>query len=450
MNTGFDHMNWKPSIYNLILSQTGRHLIYNSVHSKILKVNDRQMEIINNCLQEIERTGNYPNKKLLNSLVDCGFLVRHNVDENQRERDKFLTNKLSRERLLLTIAPTMACNVRCSYCFQKNLNRRSFMSHDIQRGLIEFVRRKLKEVNGLTVQWFGGEPLLAYDEILTLSNEFQKLCNEVGIPYWAEMLTNGILLTPDIIETFQDISIRAIQIPLDGNPKTYAERKQISLEKAENYYNFVIDNIQSIVDITGSVTIRINVDRDNAEEAKSVVSMFKKKGIIDPRIDFRLGFLNTSRGILDCIPHDCFSNTEFDDLEQEFRHYLAETGYMVYGMPVPLEFPCSAVVDNAYTIDPLGEIGKCVPATGTQQSMFGQIYPNNISRTLEEINLKEAPYSKFNPFDSQYCKGCNLLPICLGSCPKMHEPDGVFACRLKEGFIEKLDFYYKFHKIHSK
>jgi len=436
---------WKRSIFNVILPGQSRCLIFNSSNSQMLELSERQLGLIRDCLSEIERSGYCTNEEMLHCLVSLGFVVPQHEDEYHREREKFLASRSSKDKFLLIIAATMACNLRCSYCFQQNLSKSRSMPPDIQRGLVEFVRQKTKGSKVLMVQWFGGEPLMVYKKILSLSDAFQQICDKLGITYYAEMLTNGTLLTPEIIERFTDMSLKAIQIPLDGKPETYAERKHVSLEQSETFYRFIIEHVQSIVDITGSVTIRVNVDRDNAGEGKEVVSMFKERGITDPRIDFRLGFLNTSRGMLDCIPHDCFSYTEFADLEQDFRHYLAEEGYMVYGMPEPLDYPCAAAVEKAYTIDPQGRIGKCVPEIGTEQSVFSRIYPDDIERTLREISLRDAPYSQFDPFDSQACRGCKLLPACLGSCPKMHEPDGIFACGMKEGLADKLAFYNEFH-----
>jgi uncharacterized protein len=436
---------WKPSVFNVILPEHGKHLIFNSVSSQTLELSEGQLNIIQDYLNEIKCSGYCTNEEMLRYFVALGFVVPRHEDEYQREQEKFLSNRLSRDKFLLTIAPTMACNLRCTYCFQQNLIRTRSMPLDIQRGLVEFVRQKIQGSKLLIVQWFGGEPLIAYETILSLSEAFQQICNEMGIAYYSEMLTNGTLLTPEIIKSFTQISLKAIQIPLDGKPETYAERKQVSLKQAEAFYHFIIEYIQSIVDATGSVTIRINVDRDNADEAKEVVALFKKHEIIDPRIDFRLGFLNTSRGILDCIPHDCFSNTEFADLEQDFRRFLASEGYMVYGMPEPLDYPCMATVEHAYTVDPHGRIGKCVPAMGTEQSVFSHIYPNDIERSLREVSLRDVPYSQFDPFESQACRGCKLLPACLGSCPKMHEPGRTFKCSMKEALADTLVFYSQFH-----
>lgn len=238
-----------------------------------------------------------------------------------------------------------------------------------------------------------------------------------------------------------------MQISLDGTAQTYAARREVAQSKADAYYRFLVENMQRIVDATGSVTIRINVDKTNVAEARHVVGLFKAQGVVDQRIDFRLGFINTSRGLIDCVPHDCFSNKEFADEELEFRTFLAAQGYMVFGMPHQKTYPCTAVLRNAYTIDPNGNVGKCIPAMGTEQSVFARILPDDMAKTLADTSTDGAPYGRFDPFNSDGCAGCKLIPMCLGSCPKHHAGERrIVDCSMREGLSDKLAFYHDFHR----
>jgi|GEM_PF-2519892 len=440
---------WKPSFFNVFLSDAGNEVLFNSATGRTLATGDGRREILRDCFHDLERTGTHGNIELLEGLVALGFAVPADHDEYAQARDRLGAHIASREKLFLTIAPTMGCNMRCSYCFQRDTPKTKTMSPDIQDGVIEFVRRKAPQSRRLVVQWFGGEPLIAFDVIVRLSEAFQEICRAHGLHYHAEMLTNGMLLTPARIKALSALAVRALQIPLDGKPETYAERREVSPRRAKAYYRFLIENMPALLDATGSVTIRINVDRDNADEARDVVAAFKRGGIVDPRLDFRLGFLNTSRGMVECIPHDCFTNPEFAEQEHEFRSYLAEQGYMVFGMPQPRDHPCTAILRNAFTIDPAGGIGKCVPATGTGQSRFARIRPDDMEKTLEETEAADMPYAGFDPFLSHTCTDCRLLPVCLGSCPKLHQPDVSFACSMKEGLERKMLFYHAFHDQHE-
>jgi uncharacterized protein len=435
---------FKPSVFTATFDRDGKRLIFNASTSRMLELDAATGKALDDVLAEVEARGTCSNGVLLQHLIDLGFVVSREEAEYDREHAAFLAVKASRDTLRITIAPTLACNLRCTYCFQQNLQRGRAMTPEVRDGVIELVRRKLEESrSALVVQWFGGEPLLAYDHIRFMSEAFQRDCERLGIPYYAEMLTNGTRLTPQIIASFESIALKAIQIPLDGRVSEYSERKNLPFDRASSFHRFLIEHMQTLVDATGSVTIRINCDRQNPEAGQDVVRMFKEHGCVDPRIDFRLGFLNTSRGLVDCIPHDCFTTAEFSSVENTFRRFLAEEGYHVFGSPGRRDHTCIAPLDHAFTIDPQGRIGKCVPSIGTDESVFSCIYPHDIERTVRELSTP-GRYAGFDPFLAEPCRGCALLPACLGSCPKMHEPNASLTSCMKEGLAERLDFYCRY------
>jgi uncharacterized protein len=432
---------WKPSVFNNTLQAEDRSTWFNSRTSCLFSLDKAMSQVLELVLAEIAEGGHCPSDAVRDSLSALGLIVPENLDEYESERLAFQERLRSRDTLKVTIAPTMACNLRCTYCFQQNLQKAHTLDAAIQSGIVELLRRMVPGIRLLIVQWFGGEPLLAWRQIREMTAEFRQICRNYRADYYAELLTNGTLLTTDKIEDLERIAVRALQLPLDGNVATYAERKQVRLDKALRFHQFIAQNLQSIVDKTGSVTIRVNIDRDNPDGGKEVVRMIRSGGCIDPRIDFRLGFLNTSRGVLECIPHDCLSPMEFSDVENEFRRFLAEQGYRVYGSPERRKYPCAAPVANSFTVDPRGRIGKCVPSIGTEESSFAQIYPGDPDRTLAEMRNTVVPYANFDPFAPGHCHGRTLLPACLGSCPKMHEPGASLQCSMKPGLRERLAFY---------
>lgn len=434
---------WKTSVFNIEARARDRVLLFNSVTSAILALSEPQAREVELCLGEIATTGTTDRQELLQGLATLGYVVPRAQDEYGGEHARFLATRAAHDALFLTIVPTLACNLRCTYCFQQEIPRGRAMTRAVQDGLVEFVRRKLDGCASLIVQWFGGEPLLRWTAIRELSGTFLGLCRERGAAYRAELLTNGLLLNPRIIEEIGEAGVRAIQIPLDGKPETYARRKQVTVGRAQAYYDFLASHLDRLAQVTGSVTIRINVDRENGGEAEAVVSWFRQRGVVDPRIDFRLGFLNTSRGVLDCIPHDCYSYGEFADAELGFRRTLSERGFRVYGYPGRRDYPCTAALWNSYTVDAQGSIGKCVPSIGTSETVFARIYPDDMERTLEETR-RPGPYADFDPFEAPACRDCPLLPVCLGSCPKMHAPGRRPVCALKEDLGEMLAFYHDY------
>ncbi|HVI52211.1 MAG TPA: radical SAM protein [Candidatus Sulfotelmatobacter sp.] len=442
----FNPAAWKPSAYNLLLQGRDGQVLFNSSSGQSLWLDEDRRAVIDGCLKGLGTNApDSPPAPLVEGLATLGFVVEAGKDEFAAERERYMGHRDDRRKLYITIAPTLQCNMRCSYCFQQNVAKVKPMTADIQRGVVEFIRRRSESAEALVLQWFGGEPLLAWPLIEDMTAQVLEHCAAKGIRYHGELLTNGLLLTPGMVAALPRLGIRAIQLPLDGSAKTYSERRHLPLDKAERYYRFLVENLPQIAEHTGNVIIRINIDRENLEEARQVVMMFKNAGVVDQRIDFRLGFLNTSRGMVECIPHDCLTTNEFAEFENEFRRFLGEQGYRVFGMPQPVNYPCTAVLRNNFTIDPKGNIGKCVPATGSGQCDFARIHPEDMDRTMAEVEQARHPYNDFDPFARKGCAECPLLPSCLGSCPKDLAQGGKYACGIKEALDDKLAFFGSYH-----
>ena len=76
-----------------------------------------------------------------------------------------LSRRNDDSRLILTINPTLACNFACPYCFEKQ-HPDIFMNGTIENKIINFINLH-KGAKILDVTWFGGEPLLAFDRIVS-------------------------------------------------------------------------------------------------------------------------------------------------------------------------------------------------------------------------------------------------------------------------------------------
>ncbi len=91
----------------------------------------------------------------------------------------FIEDQYNRERnkshFLLTILPTFGCNLGCDYCFVGK--KKGAMNRERQDQIIEFVTRRFEtqKFPSMSVDWFGGEPLLALPAIEHLSAAFLAL-----------------------------------------------------------------------------------------------------------------------------------------------------------------------------------------------------------------------------------------------------------------------------------
>lgn len=406
-----------PSQFTVRLQDADRVVWFNSATGSSLRLRPEQSRALERFLGSCPASDG--GAGLVDGLARLGFLVPEADDEFAREHGRYLDACRDDRRLLLCIAPTLACNVRCSYCFQRELERLTQMGPEIVRSLLEFVEAASDGLEQLAVQWYGGEPLLSLKLIRTLTEQLRRLSRERGFTYHARMVTNGLLLARnDCWRELGDLAISTVQIPLDGLPRTYARHRGVSLRRAESFYAFLLTRVDEMLASIDKIVIRINVDRDNIDEACQVVDLFADAGVTNRRLEFLLGRLHTTPGMSECIPHDCLRPQDFQDAEVSFRNHLVGRGYQIFDRPGPVGWPCGAPLRSYFSVDPAGRLGTCIPATGSTRATFATLRLHDAAGTMAEARSTARPFGSFDPFEAESCRRCPLLPSCLGSCPE--------------------------------
>lgn len=148
----------------------------------------------------------------------------------------------------LVVLLTDKCNLRCRYCyldygnFEENLILKNI---DVDKlcDIINEIYEKYEKGIGY-VQFFGGEPLLAYDEIQTVISHIEEKCTKDGIalPNYG-LVTNGILLTRSMMEYFLAKNV-SVMVSIDGDEKIHNQvRKGIN---ATETYHLIAENVSEL------------------------------------------------------------------------------------------------------------------------------------------------------------------------------------------------------------
>ena len=97
------------------------------------------------------------------------------------------------------------CNLACGYCSEYDK-----VSEPIPFGILEERLHKLKNLGTFGISLTGGEP--------TLHPELPRLirkCRELRF-FRTGMISNGLLLRPELIEELNDAGLQEMQISIDG------------------------------------------------------------------------------------------------------------------------------------------------------------------------------------------------------------------------------------------
>jgi len=197
----------------------------------------------------------------LEHLAAGGFILPADVDEQHYAETNLISACFRATVSQAVIAPTMACNLRCGYCFQ-------YASHDgvsMDRETVAWTQRFLKGLASssmrLDVLWYGGEPLLAWDRIREILHEVRPWCESRQKLVSSRLITNGYLMSNAIVDEMVELGFQAVQVTLDGTSAVHDNRR--GLKNGGGTFERIIDNLAYAVHRV-RVNIRVNIDQANA------------------------------------------------------------------------------------------------------------------------------------------------------------------------------------------
>ncbi|MBP3269970.1 MAG: radical SAM protein [Bacteroidales bacterium] len=197
-------------------------------------------------------------------LVEGWFAVPESHDDLKLAREVRAVGRMLSKPVKgisnYTILTTTDCNARCFYCYEKGRSRIP-MSDEIADAT---ARHIIKNSTGETIRisWFGGEPLFNKRIITSICSKL----TDAGVSFRSSMVSNGLLFDEGIVAEAVDLwKLKKVQITLDGTEEVYNRVKNyVNLEG--NAFREVLRNIHLLVDAGVRVSIRLNIDRHNADD----------------------------------------------------------------------------------------------------------------------------------------------------------------------------------------
>ncbi|MBR6707924.1 MAG: radical SAM protein [Clostridia bacterium] len=418
-----DRVVW--SRYN-ILFQSRSHgwLLFNTVSCAFLSVPDDQVLLLEGIRKDPEGFDYSSCPLLYIQLRSMGVLTEQKKDESYYAIAKMrsLTQLYGDGTLSLTVAVTRACNFDCSYCFEGNRTG-SPMCQEAEDRLIRFIAAH--KARQLYITWYGGEPLLAFDRILSID----KRIRETGKPIFASMITNGYLLTEEKIQKLNGLGIGYLQITLDGGKETHDSRRY--LKNGGGSYDVILRNIENLMasDFKGVLHIRVNVDGRNDDEFADVYRYFSSRypAEFGGRIRVYPGFVKG-----DGPESGCF----FDSAQR--GAFLARM-YRTHGI-IPLSiFPthatqsCTMTHRNSFVVGPDGELYKCWDDVGISERVVGTL---ELKNDWDMAQIADGMVTS-SYLESSECRDCLYFPVCDGGCPRVRQKN------LRDGRQESTCTYFK-------
>lgn len=298
------------------------------------------------------------------------------------------------------IMTTLDCNARCFYCYEKGASRIS-MTEKIAIATSEYIRCHSSDTVKIT--WFGGEPLLNTKIIDLICQKLQ----DYGVSYFSCIITNGLLITKDLIDKVAGAwNLKRVQITLDGTENIYLKTKSFVNSKG-NEFRTVLDNIESLLNSTVSVSIRLNQDRYNTDDLLKLLTLLHNRFGVNEHLTIYNHLLFNFE--------DNYTQDQIDDY-YKLKNKLGALGYLnSYKPPKGMNIhQCMADSPHSIVITPTGRIGKCEHYT--DEKMIGSIFVEGLDAST--LNMWEERYEM-----QEKCNSCPLYPSCIRikMCPNQRK-----------------------------
>ncbi|NTW94188.1 MAG: radical SAM protein [Chlorobiaceae bacterium] len=159
---------------------------------------------------------------------------------------------------------TLACNLRCLHCASSAGAARSDELSEKEALLIcdQFPELLVQEV-----VFTGGEPLLS-----PLWMPLARRLRESGI--LAGMVTNGTIVTAEVIRQFRETGIGAIAVSIDGMRQTHDR-----MRGKTGLHDRLLDGIRRLLDSGIEITLITTVNAHNLGELEAMEHQFRSMGI---------------------------------------------------------------------------------------------------------------------------------------------------------------------------
>lgn len=387
----------KPSRYNIEVPLSGgRKLVFNSVsHQMILVSSDADF--------------GSADTEHHNVLEKLGFLVEQERDELVDQENAFNRQRNNQQRMMVTVAPTLHCNLACGYCFQGMNKPANRMSEEVQQKLVERIAARIPNLETLTVTWYGGEPLMNAAAIWPISDRLISLCEEHDVTYRSTIVTNGYLLTPETADRLVRCKVTAAQITIDGLAESHDKMRPMLSGRGS--YDRIMENICAIVGrIPLNISIRVNVDVRNAHQVHALLNEFADRGLSHNH-QFSVYFapIEAITSSVEDGDEHVMSKSSYADLEVELLSRAVQLGLTSLGGYPKHMGICQAVREGDMVVLPSGDLHKCWDTVQDSEKRHATIWD-------EGSTSSDHAWLAWSPYKSDVCRDCKILPICGGAC----------------------------------
>lgn len=391
----------KVSYYNIYTKNKNNVICYNTKCDSFCVLSNADAELLKNNLQKLSQES----PKAYNDLIKNRFIVEDETDEYQELCQEYGASINSPYTYHLTLLPSLDCNLRCWYCFEKHIQG-SHLTAENSQAILEYIKQLFSrnpELNYLNVELFGGEPLLYFkEELYPLLSQIKQYVTARQKRVSFFFVTNAVCITPDTLPLFNDLNA-TFQISIDGYKDRHDQIKFIP-ETKEGTYDNMVRTIYMLTEQMENtyINLRINYDDETLPYMKDLI-----KDLID--VNRRKIGIHLER----VWQTGTFMNYDNEELKSIINLWMLNGFKVSYMNMARRSYSCKASVRNQCVISYDGAVYKCSSRDFTTEHQDGVLSPaGNIHWNQPKLDKRLSIVT----YDNDLCRKCKFLPLCWGPC----------------------------------
>ena len=380
-------------------------------------------------------------------LVENGFLVPDRQADHLALDRYFASVTTDSSELHITVLTTLQCNFACDYCFQGDHGDHNKFAEKMSLATAAqtaaWVEREMDRVSPehVTLMFFGGEPLLNLPVMFYLAERLHHAAAARGLDLGISIITNGLLLTPEIVDRLLPFGLRGVKITLDGDRDTHNRMRP--LRGGQGTFDRIVENIRAVADRV-AVAIGGNFDEATVDAYPALLDYLKEQEFADKlvKVNFKpivrspepsvraaagngiipLTLVGTSGAATKPLGGTCMTSVgeglapsgacDSCNVAAEKMAFLREETVR-RGFPTPdgvHNGPCHVHSKHAHTIGPDGSLYACPGFTGEKGLSTGHI--DDRHEAWRETAREK--FERLHPWKE--CGDCAFIPVCAGGC----------------------------------
>jgi uncharacterized protein len=403
---------------------------------------DAQLIVSRDVVDLIDRlpdTGDFTavERETLEQLSEQGFVVRDRDAEREDLRVFFRDVREDTDTLKVTVLTTLQCNFACDYCIQGDhgdYNKHAAkMSLEMSARVAAWVESRMEAIapNRLVLTFFGGEPLLNMPVLYDLAERVHAACTARGVTLLINIITNGLLMTREMVERLNPLGLNGIKITLDGDREAHNVSRP--LRGGQGTFDRIIANTRAVADLT-RIAVGGNFEMDTADSYPALLDFLAAQDFAPrlSRVTFKPVIREKSAQAKGIIPLTvvggegkplngaCMTSAgtgvsrvcdtcNFVDEKMAFlREETKKRGFStIDGVHMG---PCEIHREHAYTIGPDGSLFACPGFAGEALQSTGHIDGRDEGFRSQALRN----FERLAAWDQ--CHDCAFIPVCAGGC----------------------------------